>query len=380
MAVIWSLYSYVQAQNVVEITDTGEVYCFGTQVFVPSASIPDNCAYLRKDSNGNKVCGVDAYGNVYMAEQVHIGVLSPVVTSISPTYGTTAGGTTITIKGANFIDGSTTCTIDGDACTNFSFTDSGEFTVDTPAGDAGAQNLKVTLANMGWIEIVGAFTYSGSPTITDTSPASGNAGTAMTITGTNFWADTMAGTAPTVTVGGTAATNIVFHNSTEIVCRAPTKANGTYDVVVTNPDGQSATDSNAFQYVTSPTVTSIVPFFGLTAGGEEVVITGTGFAAGATVTIGGGSCTSVVVDSDTQITCNTPTGSAGATRNVVVTNSDGGQGTGYDLFEFFAQDLATFSDAAGADAAEFAANNEMVVHVNSLGSLKCKSNVIVGFD
>lgn len=76
----------------------------------------------------------------------------------------------------------------------------------------------------------------------------------------------------------------------------------------------------------APTVASIFPSSGTTAGGTAVTITGTGFSAGATVTIGGQACTTVVVVSDTQITCVTPSGTAG-TANVVVTNSDSQTGT-----------------------------------------------------
>ena len=50
-----------------------------------------------------------------------------------------------------------------------------------------------------------------------------------------------------------------------------------------------------------------------------MTITGTNFAAGATVTFGGAAATSVVVVSGTQITATTPAGSAG-TVTVTVTN------------------------------------------------------------
>ena len=56
-------------------------------------------------------------------------------------------------------------------------------------------------------------------------------------------------------------------------------------------------------------------------GGTAVTITGTNFAAGATVTFGGTAATSVVVVSGTQITATTPAGSAGAVT-VTVTNPE----------------------------------------------------------
>jgi hypothetical protein len=69
------------------------------------------------------------------------------------------------------------------------------------------------------------------------------------------------------------------------------------------------------------TVTAISEEQGSTAGGNTVTITGTGFVAGATVTIGGKACTDVVVVSATSITCVVPAGVAGVV-DVVVLNGD----------------------------------------------------------
>jgi PKD repeat protein len=69
---------------------------------------------------------------------------------------------------------------------------------------------------------------------------------------------------------------------------------------------------------TDPTITNIAPNSGPIAGGTPIVITGTNFAAGATVTIGGAAATGITVTGTTQINCTTPAGTAGA-QNVVVT-------------------------------------------------------------
>jgi hypothetical protein len=70
----------------------------------------------------------------------------------------------------------------------------------------------------------------------------------------------------------------------------------------------------------APTVSSVSPKSGPTAGGTAVTITGTNFAAGATVTFGGTAATNVVVENSTTLTATTPSGSAGAVT-VGVTNS-----------------------------------------------------------
>ncbi len=68
-----------------------------------------------------------------------------------------------------------------------------------------------------------------------------------------------------------------------------------------------------------PTVSSVSPSSGSTAGGTAVTITGTNFVAGATVTFGATAATNVTVVNSTTITATTPAGSAGA---VTVTVTD----------------------------------------------------------
>ena len=64
--------------------------------------------------------------------------------------------------------------------------------------------------------------------------------------------------------------------------------------------------SNGFTYVAPPTVTSVSPNNGPTAGGTAVTITGANFATGATVTFGTMAATNVVVNNSTTITATTP--------------------------------------------------------------------------
>ncbi|HKT69833.1 MAG TPA: IPT/TIG domain-containing protein, partial [Terriglobales bacterium] len=179
-----------------------------------------------------------------------------------------------------------------------------------------------------WVMQVVAFKVQGStsspaPTVSSVSPSSGstNGGTGVTITGTNFSAGA------TVTFGGTTASNVNLVSGTSITATTPAHAAGAVTVTVTNTDGQSGTLPNAFTYVSpTPTVSSVSPNSGSTNGGTSVTITGTNFAAGATVAFGGTAATSVTVVSGTQINATTPAHAAGAV-NVVVTNTGGPSGT-----------------------------------------------------
>ncbi len=112
----------------------------------------------------------------------------------------------------------------------------------------------------------------------------------MTITGTGFL------TGATVSLGGTAATNVTVVSATSITAKTAAHAAGAVNVVVTNTDAQAGTLTNGYTYTNpAPTVTSITPTSGTTAGGTSVTITGTGFLTGATVSLGGTAATNVTV-------------------------------------------------------------------------------------
>jgi hypothetical protein len=162
-----------------------------------------------------------------------------------------------------------------------------------------------------------------SPTITGVSPASGPAvgGTLITITGSNFV------TGGVVRVGGTLATGIVLLSSTQVQALTPLGTAGARDVQVVNPSGLAAALTGGFTYTAAaPTLTSVSPTSGPTAGGTTITLTGTGFVSGATVRVGGVAATNVVFVSSTSVTARTPAGTAGA-RDVQITNPNGQSAT-----------------------------------------------------
>ncbi|MGO8963527.1 MAG: DUF5047 domain-containing protein [Mycobacterium sp.] len=77
----------------------------------------------------------------------------------------------------------------------------------------------------------------------------------------------------------------------------------------------------------APTVSSVFPATGVLAGGTSVVITGTNFTGVTAVEFGSTNATSYTVNSSTQITAVSPSGSAG-TVNITVTTAGGTSGTG----------------------------------------------------
>tara|TARA_B100000900_G_scaffold312821_1_gene271622 strand:- start:294 stop:3647 length:3354 start_codon:yes stop_codon:yes gene_type:complete len=86
-------------------------------------------------------------------------------------------------------------------------------------------------------------------------------------------------------------------------------------------------NTNAWASIDSPPLISSLAYAGSAtaadpAGGETITLTGSNFQAGATVTVGGTSASSVAVPSTTSITFTTPAKTAGD-YDVVVTNANG---------------------------------------------------------
>jgi hypothetical protein len=128
----------------------------------------------------------------------------------------------------------------------------------------------------------------------------------------------------------------------------PTVANGK---VFLAGQGFTGTEGRLYVYglcpCTGPTLKSVSPSTGPTAGGTTVTLGGTGFESGATVTIGGTAATNVTVVSSTQITAITPAHAAGAV-NVTVTNPDGQSATSPASFTFVT--AITFAQVGPASA------------------------------
>jgi|688.fasta_scaffold00982_24 hypothetical protein len=86
-------------------------------------------------------------------------------------------------------------------------------------------------------------------------------------------------------------------------------------------NGTAQVSATSLPLPPAPTVTSISPSGGSTAGATTVTITGTNLTGATAVTIGGVAATSVTVVNETTITATSPAGTAGATSVLVTTPS-----------------------------------------------------------
>jgi hypothetical protein len=186
----------------------------------------------------------------------------------------------VTISGSAFAQGATV-TIGGSSATNVVFVNSGTLTAISGAHAAGLADVTVTNADLQAGTLSNAFTYvaAAPPAVTSIVPSSGSTfgGTPVTIVGTGF------GSGAAVTIGGQPATNVSFVNSTTLVATTAAGSAGTVDVVLTNPDSQNATLSNAFTYTSTPSNDNFADRFVIAGTGS---ITATGSNVGATAEAG----------------------------------------------------------------------------------------------
>jgi len=246
---------------------------------------------------------------------------TPTLTSISPSTGSTLGGTSITLTGSNFSTLSTVL-FGTRSATNVTFVNDTTLTSLTPSASSGTVSVTVTNGDGQTAVFVGSFTYiqAPAPTVTSVSPSSGftPGGTAVTVSGQDF-AD-----GATIFFGSNPATNVTFSDSTTLTADTPSGPTGAVDVTVTNIDDQSGTLTNGFTYLPTPPpeITSVLPGSGALFGGTAITINGLFFQTGATVNIGGQSLLNVTFLNSISLRGTTPSGSAGSV-DVVVTNPDG---------------------------------------------------------
>ena len=215
---------------------------------------------------------------------------APTVSDISPASGPAGGGTVVTLTGTGFTD-ATAVKFGNTAGTILTVADA-NIIVTSPLHSAGTVHVTVTTpGGTSTPSNADNFTYTAAPTVSGINPPSGEAETtiqSVTITGTNF----VVGTTPSVWLvksGETTmkATSVSVVSSTQISCTiqlspySPTVP-GQWDVVVTNPDGQSGTLAGGFEVINpAPTVTSITPNSGNNDSvSRPVTIKGTNFGFG----------------------------------------------------------------------------------------------------
>jgi gliding motility-associated-like protein len=256
-------------------------------------------------------CNAGLGGSVTHAVIVKLRVgfeAQPTIISVSPASGTV--GTQVTITGTNF--GTNPADIElrfgnNRLATITAITPTSITTTVPPSSGTGQIYLKLKC----FAGVLTPQTFvvgtPPTPTITNFTPASGNPGTTVTITGTNFSA---APANNTVMFNGTTAV-VTSSSSTSITTTVPSGA--TTGKITVTVSGVTATSANTFTVPCAPlppTITSFTPTSGVA--GTSVTITGTNFStvAGENVVAFNGTPAIVASGTTTSLIVTVPAGAS----------------------------------------------------------------------
>lgn len=254
---------------------------------------------------------VTANGQQSNAVPLTVTAVTPTITSLA--QNNVVPGAIVQVNGTNFATGAT-ATVNGIAAPISGSVSATQLSIVVPAIAPGAYPVVVTVGGTPSTSSSNTLTVvAAAPTISSIAPAGGApVGSQITINGT--------GLAPgaTATIGAINAPVVGTPAGTSMVVTVPTVATGAQLLAVTV---QGVTVNFAITVTSSTPAPTITACTGTV--GSTFSITGTNFATGATVTIGGASVTSPVVSGTTGITGNVPASitAAGTPSAVVTVNS-----------------------------------------------------------
>jgi len=258
----------------------------------------------------------------------------PTISSFSSTIGPV--GKVISISGTFFEEASNVKFGAGEA-TTFQIKNAALIEATVPAM---ATTGKVTVTTPGGEAISSTdFVVKDAPKITSFTPASGIAGTVVTINGESFDAGSLV-----VKFGTGTASSPVLVSPTKITAAVPSGATtGRITVETAAGSAQSSTD---FTVIGSPAVTAFSPASGTI--GAEVIITGTNFVNVSNVKFNTTTVTApnFTVVSSTQIKVNVPAGAA--TGKIFVTTLAGSGASANNFTVLLPPAITSFSPASGA--------------------------------
>lgn len=183
-----------------------------------------------------------------------------------------------------------------------------------------------TLCDIGAVEVATA--PFATLTALAANPPTAPAGVPVTLSAT------VTSSAPALLTG-----TVSFLDGTATLGSAPVNASGvaTFQTTFTTAGNHSLTalyggtsggefqfspsQSATLNYAVTATLAAVSPASGGMAGGNTLTLTGTGFLAGATASVGGTPCPNVQVASNTTLTCTAPARATAGAVNVAVTTA-----------------------------------------------------------
>ena len=271
-------------------------------------------ATLESASGNAEVASVELPGGYQLLSAAD----SATLTGLDATVGSTAGGHLVCISGTNLDAGGAapTVTLGIAQCETLNATSTAtQLCCTTTAATAGTAVPLVHTALLGnalMTATMPGYSYTAAPSVYAILPASGYAGSAVTLT-----MDSPNGGLPTpeVTIGGYPCTSVAAisngDGSTTLSFAASSVPPGTHSVHVHVPSFGDAAVADHLAFEASIVITSIAPNAGSAGGGTLLTLSGHGFdyitadEQASIVTIGDRPCV-VASRTPTQITCQTP--------------------------------------------------------------------------
>ena len=293
----------------------------------------------------------NGYAKVSLSESSRSFTLFPHVESVTPTSGSLAGNTIVTIGGGGFV-GNEAVHIDGVPCViDDAQATPTQIVCATGPRSVEGSNLPVGVTVQGHTAeacIACKYSYlnSATPRVTSVTPAtvpdpSTNTGdTTLTINGELFSTDT---SLITVEIGSVQCT-LTAATATSIQCTVsnlPVNSNlpdgpSGYPVTINvTPYGNNQATTDNIRVTGLKLIRSVSPAEGSVMGNTSITLSGNGFHADATVAIDGSACPTTYI-SLSQVVCKTPAHAAGSVDVIVSTN-----GESYDPVTYTYTDAAT---------------------------------------
>lgn len=255
-----------------------------------------------------------------------------------------ANATTVTIAGANFdpTPSANTVTFNNGAVGTVTSGSTSSLTVTFSTKPTSAGSLAATVTN-GNGSSSSTQVATVIPVVTSSTANLASDATSLTINGFGF-STTPASNTVAFSPAGVGTVTASTNTSLTVTSVSGLTAGALNAVVTSNSQSSGAAVQVATVVVPAPTVTSINPASGSTAGGTSVTISGTGFTGATGATVGGVALSSFSVSNATTITGTTGVHAAGAV-NVAITGSPGGASTGgTGIFTYVAPPTLSIND------------------------------------
>jgi hypothetical protein len=250
----------------------------------------------------------------------------PAISSVSPSQAAQGQAISVTITGTNFFGVTTVSFGSGITVNSFTVDSDSQITASiTVSGSATVGSRDVSLTNAaGTGTLTGGFTVNQTPpTVSSVNPNQEVQGQTLNVI---IWGNYFTGTTSVSFGSGITVNSFSVDSATQITANITISGSATpglRDVSVTTPGG-TATLTNGFTVLATPTVGSISPNQAAQGQALSVTITGTDLSGVTAVGFGSGvTVNSFTVDSDTQITASITIDGAAAAgyRDVSVTKA-----------------------------------------------------------